>query len=162
MEILLSLKKLLSYVGITKQRHVRIAGVKVPRAFLLWFLIGSNTALIIMESFVSVKYSAIGIEAMLVPLHLTFAFGSVHLIFISLAWKRDQIMALIDYLEAVINRSRVSSLFFEISIIFRQFSKKDIFFDNFKTITHFIHKYRILYNFTHERMSALCGCSHAL
>lgn len=162
MEILLSLKLLLSYVGITKQRHVRIAGVKVPRAFLLWFLIGSNTALIIMESFVSVKYSAIGIEAMLVPLHLTFAFGSVHLIFISLAWKRDQIMALIDYLEAVINRSRVSSLFFEISIIFRQFSKKTFFSIISRQSLILYINIVILYNFTHERMSALCGCSHAL
>lgn len=114
MEVLMSLKRFLSLAGITKQEHVQIAGIKVPRNFLLWFLIGSNTALIFMESVVCVKFSAIGIEAMLVPLHLIFAFVSVHLIFLSLAWKRAQIVELLDYLEAVIIYSLVASLFHSI------------------------------------------------
>lgn len=102
MEILSPLRLALSVVGITKEKYVRFSGIKLPRAILRWFFLLSNAALIVMEVYIGVESVSYGIQVLLVQLHLVISFGSVLLILISLIWKTDAAIELIDFVENVV------------------------------------------------------------
>lgn len=113
MKILLALRKGLSFVGLTKEKTIHLAGHHISSAFLRWFLLLSNTALILMEIYIFMLLAPKGIEALLVPIHLLIAFVSVYLIWISLMLNVDHVIELIDILDEVVTKSMSDSSYRE-------------------------------------------------
>lgn len=102
MEILIPLRLGLSLVGITKEKQVRLAGVRFPRMFLRLLFLLTNATLLIMEVYIGVKSVPLGAHVLLVPLHLVIVFVSVLSILSSLVWKTDAVIELIEFVENVV------------------------------------------------------------
>lgn len=99
-------KLCLAHAGFGTSRYIQIAGLKIPRLFIILATFSSSMLGCVLEGAVCMKFLEYGLAEFLGPFGFLLSFSSVSLIYISLVVKSKEISELFDYLENVINASK--------------------------------------------------------
>lgn len=105
MIILAESKRILAHSGLNNANAVRIASVNVPRLLLHTVILMALVSCVVLECVIYVENSKHYIDAILLPLVVSSTFMALILAYISLIWKSEQIMRLMDYLQHVVDES---------------------------------------------------------
>lgn len=110
MIILAESKRILAHSGLNNANVVRIASVNVPQLLVHVVILTALVSCVVLECIIYVDISKHGIDAILLPLVVSSTFMALILAYISLIWKSEQIMRLMDYLQHVVDESKWNSL----------------------------------------------------
>lgn len=142
MEILTESKRILAYAGLGIDAYVQIGNKTIPRALIRYFIIFILVLAISLHMILCLNNYTKGLIVISVPIGASLTCLSIILIYIDLVLTTEHILQLFNYLQDVINKSRVflwseivlcspnlpwvSSIFiyFFVSVIFYRFQKE--------------------------------------
>lgn len=105
MKILEKSEEFFSIAGLGIQRLVPIGGKVIPRIALRCFIVSMIALCCVLQGLTAIKHSDGGLTAVLMPVHLGLTYSSALSIYISLVFKTDRIVELLNYLRVVFDLS---------------------------------------------------------
>lgn len=107
MEFLHGLKYILSTIGISQSKSLKVVGIRISTGFVKWFIGVSILMNIVLQFLLCIIfYQRYGIQSILVPSHFFFYFISMGFVFGSLLRNADMIFELFEFIEHIIRKSR--------------------------------------------------------